>query len=927
MSPDNSDSGQLKLPVRERPMFLLIDGYSLLFRAYYSMGEMNAPDGTPTGALFGLSNMLIKAVGDLKPDYLLVAFDAHGPTFRHESFPEYKANRDAAPEDLKIQLEMSRELVEALGMDHEELPGFEADDVIGTLARKGESKGWDVRILTGDSDLGQLVTERIVVYQSVRGAGPDRVMDIEAVCEKYGIKTPANLTDYKGLVGDSSDNIPGVRGVGDKTARKLLAKYPTIEEIYENLDLIEEKFKKRLEPGRDMAFKSKDLATIRTDLPLEIDGKSQEEFRYDLEHIDKERASELFARLGFRKLAEKLELPEHVEEGPSAHEFETVIIITGEQLEELIGKISEAGRFALDFETSGLDARTESMVGIACAVDDAVGYYIPVGHSPSITDEFKTQIPLKKVLEAFKPVWEDPEIEKICQHGKFEWLVCNRYGIELNGIVDDPMIADYLIDPDNRHGLKEMAQRELSWTMTGIEDLIGPKGKDQKSMVDVPIDRAAPYAAADAVSTLMLAKIYRPWIRDDGMEELYRKVEIPLEPILGGMEAVGIRLNPDVLADLADDLDQKMADISSVIFQEIGDEINLNSPKQLAVVFFDKLGYKKYRGRSTSADVLERLSEEHELPTMVLEYRSLAKIRGTYTRNLIELIDPNDGRIHTSYNQTVTATGRLSSSNPNLQNIPIRTEIGRGIRKAFEPNNDGDVLLSADYSQIELRLLAHFSKDEVLMEAFQKDEDIHRRTAMGIFGVDADGVTPDMRRGAKTINFGIIYGMGPDGLSKALKKSRSECREFIDRFFERYPGVKSYMQSNIEHGRKHGYVKTLLGRRKYYSELKSENRMKRAAAERAAINMPLQGSAADIIKLAMVKLHSELMDRGLRECMLLQVHDELVLTVPESRVEEISELVGNSMAGVSSLDVPLVVNCKAGVNWLEMESTGDYRSG
>jgi DNA polymerase-1 len=339
------------------------------------------------------------------------------------------------------------------------------------------------------------------------------------------------------------------------------------------------------------------------------------------------------------------------------------------------------------------------------------------------------------------------------------------------------------------------------------------------------------------------------------------------------------------------------------------------------------LEYKKYRGRSTSADVLEKLSEEHELPTMVLEYRSLAKIRGTYTRNLIELIDPDDGRIHTSYNQTVTATGRLSSSNPNLQNIPIRTEIGRGIRKAFEPNNDGDLLLSADYSQIELRLLAHFSKDEVLMEAFQKDEDIHRRTAMEIFGVSADDVTPDMRRGAKTINFGIIYGMGPDGLSKALKKSRSECREFIDRFFERYPGVKSYMQSNIDHGCKHGYVKTLLGRRKYYSELKSENRMKRAAAERAAINMPLQGSAADIIKLAMVRLHSELMDRGLRECILLQVHDELVLTVPESRLEEISELVGNSMAGVSSLDIPLVVNCKSGANWLEMDSTGDYRSG
>ncbi|MCX6647189.1 MAG: DNA polymerase I [bacterium] len=913
--------------MRERPLFLLIDGYSLLFRAFYSMGEMTAPDGAPTGALFGLSTMLIKALEDFKPDYLTVAFDFHGPTFRHKEFPAYKAHRDAAPEELRVQLERSRELVDAMGMDHEELEGFEADDVIGTLARKAEKKGWDVRILTGDSDLGQLASERVIVYQSIRGVGENRILDVQGVCERYGIKTPAYLTDYKGLVGDPSDNIPGVKGIGEVTAKKLLAKFPSIEEIYENLDKIDEKFVKKLEPGKEMAFISKDLTTIRTDLPIEINKAKQDEFHYDLGHIDKIKAAELFAKLGFKNLAGRLNLPEIAVEGPSAPKYKTVIIDSEAELSELIEKIEKAGRFALDFETTGLDARREAVVGIACAIDETAGYYIPVGHNPSIADEYRNQLPLKKVLELFKPVWENPEIEKVCQNGKFEWLVCRQYGVELNGIVDDPMIADYLINPDNRHGLKDMAQRELKWKMTTIEELIGSKGKDQRSMADVRIDKAGPYAAADAVSTYMLANVYRPWIRNDGMEDLYRKVEIPLETILAEMEAVGINVNPKVLNDLGLTLDQKMADMSSVIFQEIGMEINLNSPKQLAELFFDKLKYPKIRGRSTDAEVLEKLSEDYGLPGMILEYRSLAKLRGTYTQNLIELIDPKDGRIHTSYNQTVTSTGRLSSSNPNLQNIPIRTDIGREIRRAFEPNRDGELLFSADYSQIELRLLAHFSKDKVLVEAFRNDEDIHSRTAMEVFGVKKNEILPDMRRSAKVINFGIIYGMGPDGLSKALKKSRTECRAFIDRFFERYPSVKAYMDHNIEFGQKHGYVTTLLGRRKYYPDLKSENRMMRAAAERAAINMPLQGSAADIIKLAMVKLHKKMIDQGFRECVLLQVHDELVLSAPESKVKEIAEIVGKTMTGVSDLAVPLVVNCKVGKNWLDMEPAGDFRTG
>jgi len=926
----NPDYAKSKLFINpDAPLFVLIDGYSLLFRAFYSMGEMNAPDGIPTGALYGLTNMLIRAVEEHKPDYLLVAFDAHGPTVRHERYEDYKANREEAPEDLKIQLPMARDLVDALGMDHEELLGYEADDIIGTVAKKAESEGWNVLILTGDSDMGQLVTGSITVIQSLPQRMPDRVLDVKTVCEKYGIPDPVNLIDYKALVGDSSDNIPGVKGVGDKTAKKILVNFPTVDAIYENLDEIDEKFRKKLEPGEESARLSRELATIITDLPIKIDQKSAEEFRYDLGHINKDKASELFTRLGFTSILKRLEL--HAAklkvEVDTGHDFRTVIVDTPDLLKKVVSILKKSKRFAFDFETAALDARTTEMVGLACAVDENLGWYIPVGHDVSITDTHKKQLPVKDVVAAFKPLWENEKIEKICQNGKFEWLHCLKYGVTLEGLVDDPMIAHYVIAKESGHGLKQMALRELGWKMTPIEDLIGKKGKNQMSMRDVSIEKTAPYAAADAVSTYILADKLRSKFETDKLRELYSDLEMKIVTILARMEAVGIKVNPKVLEELAVDLDRRMADISTVIFQEIGYEVNLNSPKQLAEVLFDKMMIPKVRGRSTDAAVLEKLAAEHELPGMILEYRSLAKLRGTYTTNLIDLIDSNDGRIHTSYNQTVTSTGRLSSTNPNLQNIPIRTELGREIRKAFEPNHDDHVLLSADYSQIELRLLAHFSEDPVLVEAYSKDEDIHRRTAMEVFDVEADEVTPDMRRGAKVINFGIIYGMGPDGLSKALKKPRKECREFIDRFFERYPNVKNFMESTKKYGRDHGYVETILGRRAYYPDLTSKNGMHRAAAERAAINMPLQGSAADIIKLAMVKLQSQLEKINLPHAMLLQVHDELVLSVPEKQLGEFTAIVGETMAGIEKLKVPMVVNCKAGPNWLDMKSAGDFTSG
>jgi len=924
---ENKEGKDAEKPeVKHSPVFLLVDGYSLLFRAYYSMGPMNGPDGTPTGALFGLALMLIRAIEDMKPDYLLVAFDAKGKTFRHEEFPAYKAQRGETPEDLIAQLQLSRELVKVLGMDFEELVGFEADDVIGTLTREAEEAGWKVNILTGDSDLAQLVTDRVTVIQTLRGVTSSRIFTPDKVCERYGIARPEYLVDYKGLVGDPSDNIPGVKGVGEKTAKKLLAQFPTIDDLYANLDKVEEKFRKKLEPGEEMAKFSRYLATIKTDLPLKLDEQSMEDFHYDLGHIDREKAGQFFLKYGFKTLFEKLKIPVPEKHDEEEQASELVLVDTSDGLAELVGKIKPAGSFTFDFETTGLDVRTSEMVGLAVTLDGKTGYYIPVGHNVSITDQHRKQLPVKDVVDAFVPLWSDPEIKKTCQNGKFEWLVCHRYGVELKGLVEDPMIADYLIDPDNRHGLKEMAMRELGRQMTTIEELIGKRGKKQLTMADVSIEKVAPYAAADAVNTYLLAEKFRPGLEKDDLAGLYDDVEMPLVSILAKMESIGIRLNPQILDDLAIDLDQKMVDISAVIFQEIGYEVNLNSPKQLAEVFFDKLQYPKIRGRSTDAEVLARLGVEHELPGMILEYRSLAKLRGTYTQNLIDLIDPHDGRIHTSYNQTVAGTGRLSSSNPNLQNIPIRTEMGRRIRKAFEANNEGEVLLSADYSQIELRLLAHFSGDPVLVKAYKNDEDIHRRTAMEVFEVSEEGVDANMRRSAKVINFGIIYGMGPDGLSKSLKQPRKVCRDFIDRFFERYPGVKAYMDGNVAYGREHGYVQTLLGRRKYFPELQIDNRVRRAAAERAAINMPLQGSAADIIKLAMVELKKNLDSMGLEEVILLQVHDELVLSIPEDRLGEIAQLAGKIMSGVAKLKIPLVVNCKAGPNWLDMEPCGDFRA-
>jgi DNA polymerase-1 len=916
-----------------KPTLYIVDGYSFVFRAYHIMGDMTSPDGTPTGALYGFLNMLIALVQQKKPDYLVVALDYHGPTFREEIFPEYKANRDKTPEDLIDQLEMLRPILDALKIPWAEFEGYEADDVIGTLSKEYAKKEWDINIVTSDSDLMQLVDEHISVLRNVRGTSEMEEFDIAGVLGKFPVAEPINVVDYKALVGDSSDNIPGVRGVGKKTAETLLAEYPTFEEIYKNIDKIESaSVRKKLEEGKELGALSKDLATIRTNLDLKFDIE-----KFHLHEIDKESATEWFKRLGFRRLADRIGVDlsdakvsaEKREDRacPGLESLDCILVNDETTFKKLLKELKKAGEFAIDVETDSLDARTAKLVGIAVCYESGKAYYIPVGHMPETMELIPTgpvpkQLEIDFVLKEFEKLLTSEKLGKYIQHAKYEYLVFQNYEIEMKGITFDTMLASYLLDPDERHNLKDLARKHLNWEMTPISDLIG-KGAKQKSMDIVEISDACPYACADAAACFELTRLFKPQIKEEGLEKLFYDIELPVEIILANMEKEGIRLDGDALDELSAELDELITKKEKEIFNVLPHEINLNSPIQLAELLFDEMKLPKVRARSTDAEVLGKLKEEYPVAGMILEYRTLAKLRSTYTEALKELI-AEDGRVHTSYNQTITSTGRLSSSNPNLQNIPIRTEIGQKVRKAFIAKKQGWVLLSGDYSQIELRLLAHFTGDETLVNAFKQGEDIHRRTAMEVFEVGPDEVTREMRRQAKVINFGIVYGMTAHGLIDELHVSRAECQAYLDKFFDRYPKVKPWMSDLISCAREEGYVRTLFGRRKAYAELTSRNAMRRQAAERAAVNMPLQGTAADIVKVAMVAVDELLLERGFESKMLLQVHDELVFDVPKKESDDVTAIIGETMSGIVELKVPLVVNFKSGPNWLEMKDVGTY---
>ncbi len=879
----------------------LIDGSGYIYRAYFAIRHLSNSKGVATNAVYGFVNMLLKVVREQQPDHLAVIFDSRGPTFRHQLYPQYKANRAAMPEDLVPQVPVIKEVVRAFNMPAIELAGFEADDIIATLARRFAAEGLEVTVVTGDKDLMQVVDERIRLLDTMK----DQVSGLEEVAARFG-GTPRQVIEVQALAGDSSDNVPGVPGIGEKTAVELIREFGSVENLLANLDRVKGKRRENLAAFAEQARLSKQLVTLRDDIPLELDYAS-----FALSPPDREALTRLFKELEFHKLQQEFTS----EQQTSGEGYRCVL--SGQALGELVAALQSAGRFAVDTETTGLDPLRAELVGLSFAVRAGEGWYLPLGHHYLGVPE---QLPRQSVLAALRPLLEDPQLKKVGQNIKFDALVLAQAGVELHGVETDTMIASYLAQPAAKsHGLDALASDLLGYRTISYAEVTG-SGKHQVGFAAVDLEKATVYAAEDADITLRLAEKLLPMVGESGQLQLFQEVEMPLVGILTAMERTGVRIDVPFLGGLSREFEGKLAALEQEIHRLAGGPFNIASPKQLGEVLFERLklprGRRTKTGWSTDSEVLAGLAEEHPVAALLLDHRSLAKLKGTYTDALPKLVHPETGRIHTSFNQAVTATGRLSSSDPNLQNIPIRTEEGRRIRAGFIPA-EGCVLLSADYSQVELRILAHLADVPVLKEAFARGEDIHRRTASEVFGVFPELVSDDQRRQAKTINFGVIYGISAFGLAKQLNIGRREAQTFIDAYFAHYPGIQAFMAAKIEEARSRQYVTTLLGRRCAVPEIHSQNGAIRGYAERNAINYPVQGSAADIIKVAMVHIHQRLTEERLAAKMVLQVHDELVFEVPEAEVATVRELVRTDMEGAVTLSVPLAVDIGVGRSWRE----------
>jgi DNA polymerase-1 len=917
----------------EKKKLVLIDGHALAYRAFHALPPtLSTKSGELTNATFGFTSMLLNVLRDERPDYVIVAFDV-GRTFRHEEYAEYKAHRRKMPEDLHYQFERIREIIKALNIPIAEVSGYEADDVLGTLSRQAAAQGLETLIVTGDTDTFQLIDEHTRVLTSLRQFSDTVIYDELGIEKRYGLK-PAQLVDYKAIVGDQSDNIPGVRGVGDKTATSLLQKYGSVENIYEHLDEVKPtRFSKALSKARDEAFLSKHLATIVTDVPASLDLEAS---RFG--SFDRERLKGIFRELEFRTMMDRL--PGGEVSGPPQQLslFAKETTVTNEQtastehrvvdtepaLDALVKRLLQTRAVTFDVETTSTDAMKAELVGIALTNEPGQGAYIPVGHRVKNGE----QLPLDTVLNKLEPIFADPDIARYAHNGKYDVTVLARHGLPIPDLAFDTMIAEWLIDPASRNlGLKNLAWTRLGVEMTPITELIG-KGKKQTTMDHVSVKRVAPYAAADVDMTHRLVSVLEPELRARALWKLFTEVEMPLVCVLVEMEMHGIKLDAGYLHEMSAELQKRLGGLEQDIQKTVGYNFNIGSTQQLSKALFHTLGLpaqgvsKTKSGHySTAASVLEKLRGKHPVIDLLLEHRQLSKLRSTYVEALPVLVNPRTGRVHTSYNQTGTVTGRLSSSGPNLQNIPIRTEIGREVRRAFVAD-EGNLLLAADYSQVELRILAHVSQDPAMLEAFRRGEDIHTTTAAALYDVPLSQVTADMRRVAKTTNFAVSYGVTGYGLSQQTDLTPEEGNKFIASYFARFLGVKAYLDETRRLAAELGYVETLLGRRRYFPELKSGAKVHagvRAAAERMAINTPIQGTAADIIKIAMVRLHRTLRERRLRAGMILQVHDELVLEVPEDEVKTVAPLVREIMEGAYRLDAPLKVDMKIGKNWLEME--------
>lgn len=922
----------------DKRLFLL-DAYALIYRAYYGLiknPRINSK-GVNTSAIFGFVNTLEEVLRKENPSHIAVGFDPAGPTFRHEAYEQYKAQREETPEVIRQSVPVIKEIIRAYRIPIVEVAGYEADDVIGTLAKQAEQAGFDTYMMTPDKDYGQLVSPHIFIYKPLFG-GNFEVRGVSEVTGKYGIERPEQVIDILGLMGDASDNIPGCPGIGEKTAIKLVQEFGSIENLLEGTDKLKGATKAKIENHTEEIKFSKFLATIKTDVPVSFDEEALRRSEVDAEALRK-----IFDELEFRSLAERIlgkntpTPPTAANEpvqgslfdlfatnGPSDEKYSTLrdvnstphtyhLVDNEEDMTLLADTLEKSQKFSFDTETTGIEPMTAELVGMSFAIAEGEAYYVPVPAE---------KIAAERIVNIFKKALENPSLQKIGQNIKYDYIMMRRYGVRPAGAFFDTMVAHYLLQPEQRHNMDYLAEIYLGYKTIHIEELIGPKGKGQRSMRDVAPEQVYPYAAEDADITLQLKNRLEAELAREGMEHLFYAIEMPLVRVLAEMEISGVRIDTEALRRSSADLGERLAAIEQEIYELAGTSFNISSARQVGEILFERLkidekARKTKTGQySTTEEVLEKLRYRHPIVDKILTYRGLRKLLSTYIDALPELINPATGKIHTSFNQTVTATGRLSSSNPNLQNIPIRDEEGREIRRAFIPE-EGSLFFSADYSQIELRIMAHLSGDPAMIEAFVSGLDIHAATASKIYKVGIDEVTKEMRRKAKTANFGIIYGISTFGLAERLNIPRSEAKQLIDGYFETFPRVKQYMEQSIEVAREKGYVETLNGRKRMLPDIHSHNSVVRGYAERNAINAPIQGSAADIIKIAMVRIFDRFEREGLQAKMILQVHDELNFTVPLPEIDTVSRIVKEEMEHAATLRVPLVADTGTGSNWLE----------
>jgi DNA polymerase-1 len=916
---------------------LVLDAYALIYRAYFAFisRPIKTSKGQNTSAIYGFTKSLLDALKRFDPTHVAVAFDISGKTFRTELYPEYKANRQETPEDIRSAIPVIKEIIRAMNITILEKQGYEADDIVGTLAKQAEPLGFDVMMMTPDKDYGQLLTDKVVMVKPSRSGTDIETVTAEDFCKGYGIKNPMQFKDILALWGDTSDNIPGVPGIGEKTAAKLIAQYGSIEEIYKNIDELSKGQREKLLENREQLDMARILVEIKTDVPVDIDFEKLQRVQPNAEELKR-----LFDELEFRTLSRDVfgetkpqEKPKPVQTSlfgdndfavpatePSLKTINDVqhsykLVDADKDIDALIEQLMAVKEFCFDTETTGLEHHTSKLVGLSFSIDALTAWYVPI---PNNDTKAKT------LLQRFKPLFENDKIDKVGQNIKFDLLMLKYYDIELRGKLNDTMLGHYLLEPDMRHNLNILSENLLGYKPIGIEELIGKKGNRQLNMRNIDPQKIAVYAAEDADLAMQLKKILWERLEKENLTELYYKLEEPLIKVLAQMEYEGVSINTQALNDYAVELNKELILLDQEIKEMAGVlDLNVSSPKQLGEVLFERLKIApdakrtKTKQFSTSEEELMKYADKHPIVEKILDFRSVKKLLSTYVEVLPTLINKKTGKIHASFNQAVASTGRLSSNNPNLQNIPIREERGREIRRAFIPSGDEFTFLSADYSQIELRLMAHVSQDASMLEAFQSGEDIHAATAAKIFKIPLAEVTREQRSRAKTANFGMIYGISAFGLSQRLGISRTEAKDLIDGYFDTYKGVKTYMDSCIEEARKKGYVETIFGRKRYLPDINSNNQTVRGLAERNAINAPIQGSAADIIKVAMISIHNAILEQGLKSRMIIQVHDELNFDVYKPELETMKALVKDCMENAIKLSVPLEIEMGVGNNWLE----------